>query len=105
MSLFEIVRWGNESDDPLTGGPDGPDTCFLVRAATLEAAVALVDVLLSRRPSERVRSQAQLAYLIGEDAGTDATPRILRGPYLQSAYNHGWRQWMRDDDSGLWCES
>lgn len=34
MHLFEIIRRGDDLDDPLGGGPDGPDTCFLVRAKT-----------------------------------------------------------------------
>lgn len=38
MQLFEVIRWGNDSDDPVIGGPNGPDTCFLVRADSIEQA-------------------------------------------------------------------
>ncbi|WP_211368307.1 hypothetical protein [Pseudoxanthomonas gei] len=43
MPLFEVIRWGNDSEDPVTGGPDGSDTCFLVRAASVEEAALLAD--------------------------------------------------------------
>lgn len=43
MHLYEVIRWGNDSDDLLTGGPNGPDTCFLVRAGSVEAAAAPAD--------------------------------------------------------------
>ncbi len=31
MRLFEVIRWGNDSDDPLTGGPEG----IVMRALSL----------------------------------------------------------------------
>jgi hypothetical protein len=106
MHLFEVIRWGNESDDPMTGGPDGWDTCFLVRAASVEEAAALADreLAASALPDQRVAAWAGAVYLLGTDLGTDATARVLRGPYVQSAYRHGWRHWYRDDRGAPWEE-
>lgn len=104
MQLFEIIRWGNDSDDPVTGGPDGPDTCFLVRAQSVEQAAELVDRVLSRTRGGRVRSSASAAYLLGTDASGQADARILRGPYLEHAYRHGWRHWCRDEPGDPWVE-
>lgn len=104
MNLYEIIRWGNDSDCPFTGGPNGPDTCFLVRADTVEAAAGLADRELARMPSTQVRDWAGAVYLLGADGGTDATPRVLRGPYIQSAYCYGWRQWQRETQDGQWTE-
>lgn len=56
MQLYEVIRWGNDSDDPLTGGSSGPDTCFLVRADSMEQAAALVDNESAKTPSELVCS-------------------------------------------------
>src|SRR5436190_22595491 len=96
LNLFKVIRWGNESDDPVTGGPNGPDTCFLVRASTVEEAAALVDAVLAGMPSEYVQGWSHAICLIGTDGGTDPQPRVLRGPYIQHAFNHGWRQWHRN---------
>ncbi|WP_211368308.1 hypothetical protein [Pseudoxanthomonas gei] len=40
----------------------------------------------------------------GNDAGTETSARLLRGPYLQAAYRHGWRHWYRDGQDGPWLE-
>ena len=104
MLIFEVIRWGNDSDDAVTGGPDGPDTCFLVRANSIEQASALVDRELRFSSSETVAARAAAIYLIGTDASVDTEPRILRGPYLQHAYRHGWRHWYREAPDGSWVE-
>ncbi|MDN3918722.1 DUF6678 family protein [Roseateles violae] len=104
LNLYEVVRWGNESDDPVTGGPNGPDTCFLVRAESVEAAAQLVDRELARMPSEFVQPFASLVHLLGTERASESTPRVLRGPYVQSAYGHGWRSWNRDERDGPWIE-
>lgn len=106
MELYEVIRWGNDDDDPVTGGPNGWDTCLLVRAASVEDAAALADRALaaSARPGQRVADWTAAVYLLGTDAGTDATARVLRGPYVESAYRHGWRHWYRDERDARWQE-
>lgn len=105
VNLYEVIRWGNDCDDVLTGGPDGLDTCFLVRADSPAAAASLADAQLAHMPAAHVGGFARAIYLLGQDAGSDAAPRVLRGPYLQQAYRYGWRQWLRDDAGGKWVES
>jgi len=102
LNIYEVIRWGNDSDDVYTGGANGPDTCFLVRAGSAEAAAALVDSVLARMPHENVKPWSQAVYLLGTDGGTDDKPRVLRGPYVEHAYCHGWRQWVRDGSDEPW---
>lgn len=104
MQLFEVIRWGNDSDDPLTGGPNGPDTCFLVRAGSVEAAAVLADRQLALLPHVHVQPWSHAIYLIGEDVGTEDEAKVLRGPYEQSAYRHGWRHWYRNERGEPWLE-
>lgn len=104
MQLFEVIRWGNDSDNPLTGGPNGPDTCFLVRASSVEEAALLADRRLATLPHQNVSPWAHTVYLLGTDGGTDATPQLLRGPYIQAAYCYGWRHWYRDEQDEPWQE-
>lgn len=111
MHIYEVVRWGNASDDPLTGGSSGPDTCFLVRAPNVEAAAALVDRELSlmRRDCDteagnEIDWSSGAIYLLGDDTGSEDEARILRGPYYQHAYRHGWRHWYREEDGAGWVE-
>src|SRR4051812_47370630 len=99
MSLYEVVRWGNDASEY---GVDGPDTCFLVRATSVEDAAALVDPCLNDMPHERVQPWAHLVYLIGRDLSSEATPGILRGPYTQHALCHGWRYWTREVSTDDW---
>ena len=99
--LYEVVRWGNnESED----GPDGADTCFLVRAASPEQAATLADAHLRDMPHERVQPWAHAVYLLGTDVGGEHDARVLRGPYLQHAFCHGWRQWHREAREDAWAE-
>ena len=104
MQLYEVIRWGNDEDDPFTGGPNGHDTCFLVRAKSLEQAVQLADAQLARMPHRRVQPWADAVYLLGEDSTEANEPLILRGPYVQSAYRYGWRHWYREEPNGSWVE-
>src|SRR5690606_29660403 len=104
MQLFEVIRWGNDSDDPLTGGPNGPDTCFLVRADSVEEAARLADQRLATLPHANVLPRSDAVYLLGMDAGTDDTAGVLRGPYVQSAYRYGWRHWYREEQGEPWLE-
>nr|WP_295383225.1 hypothetical protein [Pseudoxanthomonas sp.] len=104
MQIFEVIRWGNDCADPVTGGPNGPDTCFLVRAGTVEEAADLVDARLAMLTHEQVQPWSHAIYLMGEDLASREDARILRGPYIQSAYCHGWRQWHRDEKGEPWQE-
>ncbi|AXK73188.1 hypothetical protein DWG18_13440 [Lysobacter sp. TY2-98] len=102
MNLYEVVRWGNESDDPVTGGGNGPDTCFLVRASSVDEAAALVDRELARMPSEFVEPWAHVVSLLGTELSTQSDARILRGPYIQHAYGYGWTGWSRNAPGEPW---
>lgn len=104
MQLFEVIRWGNDSDDPQTGGPNGPDTCLLVRASSVEEAAGLADHRLATLSHEQVVPWSQAVYLLGADLGTDASSRVLRGPYFQSSYRYGWRHWYRNEQDDPWRE-
>ncbi len=105
LNLYEVARYGNDSDNIYSGGPDGPDTCFLVRAGSPEVAAGLVDPLLARSSHERVSPWSQLIYLLGTDSSLANKPGILRGPYQEHAYCHDWRSWNRSDQTELWVES
>lgn len=104
MHIYEVFRWGNDSDNDYTGGPNGPDTCFLVRAESVEQAAALADKELARMSSQFVAEWACGVYLLGADLSTSTKPKILRGPYIEHAYIHGWRQWHREQQDGPWVE-
>ncbi|AOS78600.1 hypothetical protein BN948_02956 [Hydrogenophaga intermedia] len=104
MNLYEVIRWGNDADDPFTGGPDGADTCFLVRAGSVEQAAELVDADLRKLKPQRAAAFVEAVYLLGTEQSTEGTPRLLRGPYVQHAHRHGWRHWYRDEEGGAWVE-
>jgi hypothetical protein len=104
MLLFEVIRWGNASEDLVTGGPDGPDTCYLVRANSIEEASTLIDRELRFLRSEFVPAWAGAIYLIGTDASARTEAKILRGPYVEHAYRHGWRHWYREGPDEAWVE-
>ena len=104
MYLYEVIRWGNDADDPVTGGPNGWDTCFLVRAPSVEEAGRLVDVRLKAEPPGQVAAWSAAVYLLGNDFGDDECAMVLRGPYVETAYRHGWRHWYREEKNGPWVE-
>lgn len=111
MNLYEVIFYGTldkqDSDD---------DTIFLVRASDFRSAVE--EVLVNRRsqlPAEGAgRAIARVVYEIGIDRSSHSEqPRVLRGPYLQAAYNYGWKSWRRRIEDGEvtdeweeveWCE-
>mgnify|MGYP003575923370 CR=1 FL=1 len=104
MNLYEVIRWGNDSGDVFTGGPNGHDTCFLFRGAPLDRAAQVADLELAKMPSETVQNWAGAIHLLGREQASEETPRILRGPYIQHAYTYGWRCWHRDTSDGPWVE-
>ncbi|GJG97658.1 hypothetical protein [Cupriavidus pauculus] len=103
MNLYEVIRWGNESDDPFTGGANGLDTCFLVRAESVEQAGQLADAVLRTTKGELAK-WAEVIHLLGAEQSAQRDARVLRGPYLQHAYRHGWRHWTRPDAVSGWIE-
>ena len=105
MNLYEVIFWGAD------GSNSDEDTIYLVRAADWSAAVKHVQINAS--PSLHKIHHTTLAHRVHE-IGIDASPsgeaqeKILRGPYFQCAYNHGWRSWEREiaevGDSDDWKE-
>jgi hypothetical protein len=99
MKLYEVIflRTGGKTDDD-------SDTMFLVRADDFRSA--LDEACLNGCPE-------MIPYVVHE-IGQDLTghpedaPRILRGPYIAHAYNHGWKSWHRkikgSDFSDEWEE-
>jgi hypothetical protein len=91
MNLYEVIFWGADGYD------HDEDTIYLVRAADWRAAVEIVRTNASKGTHKIHHST--LAHRVHE-VGTDHSPiteeRILRGPYFQCAYNHGWRAWDRE---------
>jgi hypothetical protein len=92
MNLYEVIFCGAQ------GREDDADTIYLVRAADFRAAVE--EVSTNASPSHHAGQRFPLAHVVYEvgtdlSACADDSPRILRGPYYQCAYNHGWRSWQR----------
>lgn len=104
MKLYEVVRWGNDAADADDGGPNGPDTCFLVQTDTPADAARLADAELLAAAPVRVPPRADVVHLLGESASSEVGPRIVRGPYLEHAFNRGWRAWQRDRGADDWVE-
>jgi hypothetical protein len=104
LNLYEVIRWGNDSTDEFTGGPNGPDTCFLVRASSVEDAAKLVDPILVELPHVRVQHWAHAIYWIGTDVGIETHASVLRGPYVEHAFDRGWRIWHRNKSDEPWVE-
>jgi len=94
MRLFEVIFWGPQGK--VVEGDE--DTIYLVRAPDFHAAVQ--EVVSNASASDHGGKRHPLAHRVHE-IGTDSSicpvdsPRILRGPYYQCAYNHGWRAWNR----------
>jgi hypothetical protein len=68
------------------GGSGGPDTCFLVRAESVEQAATFADRELGLMGSKLVPAWAGPAYLIGTDLSAQIQSQILRGSYVQHAF-------------------
>ena len=95
MKLYEVIFWGSHGDRP------NKDTIYLVRAPDFLSAVE--EVATNSSPSNHGGAKIRLAhvvYEIGDDLSLSPEdhPRILRGPYFESAYNHCWRAWHRQTD-------
>jgi hypothetical protein len=104
LQLYEVVRWGNDDAEADDGGPNGADTCFLVRAGSPTEAGALADEVLSETSDERLHCWADVVHHLGTAAGTSTEASVLRGPYLEHAFNDGWTTWHRQSQTGPWVE-
>ena len=93
MKLYEVIFWNSHTERP------NKDTIYLVRAQDFMAAIR--EVAANSSPSHHGGDEIRLAhvvYEVGEDLSSQAStdhPRILRGPYFESAYNRGWKAWHR----------
>ena len=94
MNLYEVIF--NSS----YGKADGDkDTIYLVSAPDFKSAVD--EVWRNASPSNHGGAQFPLAdvvYEIGVKASCEneaINTRILRGPYIQCAYNYCWKSWRR----------
>jgi hypothetical protein len=93
MKLYEVIFWNSDTEKP------NKDTIYLVRAQDFMTAVR--EVATNSSPSHHGGDKIRLAhvvYEVGEDLASLASmdhPRILRGPYFESAYNRGWKSWHR----------
>ena len=91
MNLYEVIFWGAEGYD------NDEDTIYLVRAPDWRTAVEVVQTNAPSSIHKIHRSTlAQRVHEIGIDSSPLSEPRIVRGPYFQCAYNHGWRSWDRE---------
>jgi hypothetical protein len=92
MKIYEVIFWASEGDQP------EKDTIYLVRAPDFRTAVS--EVSNNSSPSHHGGKRFPLAHVVYE-VGTDLSlnqedyPKVLRGPYFESAYNRGWRAWHR----------
>ena len=91
MKLYEVLFLDRRDCDGDT------DAIFLIRAPDLQKAVELA--MSDRRHNESFRPHT--AFEIGtESAIADhKVPMVLRGPYYQCGFNHGWREWRRKGET------
>src|SRR6185369_7908309 len=97
MNLYEVIFHSSY------GKADGEkDTIYLVSALDFKSAVDEVrcNASSSNHGGERF-PLADVVYEIGIKAsceGDAVGTRILRGPYIQCAYNYCWKSWQRKVD-------
>ena len=99
MNLYEVIFYGAD------GRNDDADTIYLVRASDFRSAVETVCHSLSAKYHALHESPItpDAVFEIGKDlsASQDTVPLPLRGPYVQCAYNYGWRTWERKIKEGV----
>ena len=96
MNLYEVIfHWAE-------GRNDDADTIYLVRASDFRSAIEIACRSLS---TQHHATQARpimpdVVYEIGKDSSIYPQPEALwlRGPYVQCAYNYGWKKWQRKID-------
>ena len=92
MNIYEVIFHGS------TGGHPNKDTIYLVRAPDFRTAVSEVANNASPKKHEgEAFPLAHAVYEIGKifPITPEDHPRVLRGPYIESAYNRGWHAWYR----------
>jgi hypothetical protein len=108
MNLYEVIYHG------AVGRDDDADTMYLVRAQNALSAIETASRYASHKDHPRKLSSlvADIVYLIGIDLAEyeHEEPLVLRGPYVQLAYNYTWRRWEPEFDpqtrqrNGRWIE-
>jgi hypothetical protein len=91
MKLYEVIFWGGQGER---------DSIYLVRAPDHLAAVEALSGNTSPRNHRGIKFPVPHAiHELGVETTLNAeeAPKMLRGPYVESAYNHGWRYWRRPD--------
>jgi hypothetical protein len=105
MPVYIVSRWGNPDT---VEGPDGEDTNFLVRAASVSRAARLVDAELSGmashlRDNRAVETFSHFAVEVAADH-SNATESIIHGPWFAHALirepEH--KTWRREKETGDW---
>ena len=94
MKIYEVIFYGSLGDEP------NKDRIYLVRAPDFQSAVEEVANNAPRaQHGDDLRRIAHIVYEVGADLSPfpETHPRILRGPYIESAYNRGWKAWKRKD--------
>src|SRR4051812_9677629 len=94
MNLYEVVCWRPQSGEPQT------DAIYLVRARDFRSAVEAVVKKACPEDHSGEPPFINEVFEIGVDQSSppSADALILRGPYFQTAYNHGWKVWERKVD-------
>jgi hypothetical protein len=106
MHIYLVTRYGSASNPD---GPDGPDTNFLVRGRSHEAAAELVDQCLfgladETRAARPVEPFCHLITQIGL-ADSGGVESILHGPWVAFRYLHacdGQPSWQRTAEDSDW---
>ena len=105
MKLYMVTRWGNPHEKD---GPDGKDTNFLIRAASVKEAGQLADDALLNFPISQPGNRpaqgfSQCIHQLGEDTISE-THGILHGPWIEYAIieNSTYDTWHREDLNSEW---
>lgn len=99
MNLYEVIKYGNDRFPP---GHEGTDTAFIVRAATLDEAAALVLPKLKVLADDFIAPSIDVVHVVGQEMSKDGEPMVLWGPIFQLAPNRRWESWRRSSDGFYW---
>eukprot|EP01031_Cornospumella_fuschlensis_P014012 gene14012-17125_t len=100
MNLYIATRWGNPNEK---SGPDGKDTNFLVRAASVGEAALLADAVLHGYPTSAHGNRPVVDFVscvrqIGDDPRSSMSA-VIHGPWIEYiAIEHSdYDVWHRDE--------
>lgn len=99
MHLYEVIKHGTNSFPP---GQEGTDTAYLVRAASLDEAVALVLPKLKVLADDFRAPSVDVVHVVGKEMSRGGEPMVLWGPLFQLAANRRWESWRRSSDGYHW---